>query len=69
MTIPQIAGFLADNELEFVGFEIDPVVASQYRMKYPADAAMTDLVSWDAFEREHPSTFSGMYQFWVQKAG
>ena len=29
---------------------------------------MTDLASWDAFEREHPSTFSGMYQFWVQKA-
>jgi hypothetical protein len=29
---------------------------------------MTDLASWDLFEREHPSTFSGMYQFWVQKA-
>jgi SAM-dependent methyltransferase len=69
LTIPQIAGFLAANGLEFVAFEVDPAVASQYRTKYPADTAMTDLASWDAFEREHPSTFSGMYQFWVQKAG
>ncbi len=28
---------------------------------------MTDLASWDAFERDHPGTFSGMYQFWVQR--
>jgi SAM-dependent methyltransferase len=69
LTIPQIAGFLAENGLEFVAFEVDPATVSRYRMKYPADTAMTDLASWDAFEREHPSTFSGMYQFWVQKVG
>ena len=68
LTIPQIARFLADNALEFIGFDVDAGIASQYRAKYPADTAMTDLASWDAFEREHPSTFSGMYQFWVQKA-
>jgi hypothetical protein len=28
---------------------------------------MTDLACWDRFERDNPSTFSGMYQFWVQK--
>jgi hypothetical protein len=28
---------------------------------------MADLACWDAFEREHPAIFSGMYQFWVQK--
>jgi hypothetical protein len=28
---------------------------------------MTDLASWDDFEREQPNTFAGMYQFWVQK--
>jgi SAM-dependent methyltransferase len=69
LTLPQIAGFLAENELDFVAFELDAVVTSQYRAKFPADATMTDLASWDAFERERPSTFSGMYQFWVQKRG
>jgi hypothetical protein len=29
---------------------------------------MADLKSWDVFEHEHPGTFAGMYQFWVQKA-
>ena len=28
---------------------------------------MSDLASWEVFERAYPSTFSGMYQFWVQK--
>jgi hypothetical protein len=28
---------------------------------------MTDLACWDLLERDNPSTFSGMYQFWVQK--
>ncbi len=42
-------------------------VASRYRALYPADTAMTDLASWDEFERQHPSSFAGMYQFWVQK--
>jgi hypothetical protein len=42
-------------------------VASQYRAINLDDHAMTDLAAWDAFERQHPGTFSGMYQFWVQK--
>ena len=67
LTIPQIAAFLAENSLDFIGFELEAVVASQYRATFPDDPAMTDLVSWDAFERQYPSTFSGMYQFWVQK--
>ena len=34
-------------------------VLQQYRAQFPADKAMTDLASWDAFERAHPSTFLG----------
>jgi tetratricopeptide (TPR) repeat protein/SAM-dependent methyltransferase len=67
LTIPQIADFLAENALDFVGFELEAGVASQYRAMNPADTAMTDLAAWDAFERQHPGAFSGMYQFWVQK--
>lgn len=39
------------------------------RASLPADAAMTDLGCWHAFEQDNPSTFQGMYVFWVQKAG
>jgi tetratricopeptide (TPR) repeat protein/2-polyprenyl-3-methyl-5-hydroxy-6-metoxy-1,4-benzoquinol methylase len=68
LTIPQIAGFLTEQGLRFIGFEIDRRVATQYRARFPADEAMTDLDHWHRFETENPLTFRGMYQFWVQKA-
>src|SRR5215510_463630 len=68
LTIPQIATFLAENDLAFIGFDLDPATQQRYRARFPDDPAMTDLASWDMFEREHPDTFVGMYQFWVQKA-
>jgi tetratricopeptide (TPR) repeat protein/SAM-dependent methyltransferase len=66
-TIPQIADFIAQNGLAFVGFDLDQLVQRRYLARFPQDKAMTDLACWDAFEHEHPATFSGMYQFWVQK--
>jgi tetratricopeptide (TPR) repeat protein/SAM-dependent methyltransferase len=67
LTIPQIADFIANNGLTFVGFNLEHLTSQQYLAKFPHDTAMTDLASWDAFEREQPATFAGMYQFWVQK--
>jgi SAM-dependent methyltransferase len=67
LTIPQIAAFLAENDLAFVGFDLDPATRQRYRARFPRDEAVTDLASWDVFEREYPDTFAGMYQFWVQK--
>jgi SAM-dependent methyltransferase len=69
LTIPEIAAFLADNALTFIGFDLDPIVAQQYLTRFPHDTTLTDLRSWDAFERDNPATFSGMYQFWVQRQG
>jgi len=66
-TLPEIAAFLADSGLTFLGFDLSAAVRQHYRARFPADAAMTDLACWDAFERENPDTFVGMYQFWVQK--
>jgi hypothetical protein len=68
LTIPQIAGFIADNGLSFVGFDLDHPTLQRYRARFPHDKTMADLKSWDVFEHEHPGTFAGMYQFWVQKA-
>ena len=67
LTIPQIAEFIAANGLSFVGFDLDHATPQKYLQHFPQDRAMTDLACWDAFEREHPHTFAGMYQFWVQK--
>ena len=66
-TLPQIAAFLVENNLEFLGFELGADVRRQYRNQFPADATMTDLDPWHVFESENPDTFRGMYQFSVRK--
>ncbi len=68
MTIPQIAGFLRENRLAFLGFELDPRIARQYRERFPDDPAMTDLDHWHAFETENPDAFFYTYQFWIRSA-
>lgn len=67
LTLPEVAAFLAENDLEFLGFELDPAVLRQYGLAHPDDRRQSDLARWDAFERQYPHVFSGMYQFWVQK--
>jgi SAM-dependent methyltransferase len=62
-----IGAFLSENELELLGFDVDPEVASRYAQRFPEDAAKTSLDHWNTFEQENPDTFIGMYQFWVQK--
>ena len=69
MTLAGIDGFLRDNELRFLGFEISGEVLQAYRQRFPDDPAATDLKSWEVFEAENPDSFIGMYNFWVQKAG
>jgi SAM-dependent methyltransferase len=67
LTIPEIKSFLAENGLEFIGFEFAPRIMEHYRGIFGGDRFMRDLDRWHAFERERPGTFAGMYQFWVQK--
>jgi len=67
MSLPQIAKFIADNDLQFIGFEIDLEIARNYAQHFPSDVAMTDLALWHRYETDNPSAFRQMYQFWVQK--
>ena len=67
-TLPEIAGFLAEQNLQFLGFDLDPRVLHLYGQTYPDDPAMIDLARWHAFECQNPGVFVGMYQFAVQKA-
>ncbi len=66
-TLPEIAAFLADENLRFLGFEIDQRVLGAYVERNPDDPAAVDLDRWHRFEVEHPGLFAGMYQFAVQR--
>ena len=66
LTLPQIAGFLGENGLTFLGFDLGEQEREKYRARFPDDPAMTNLACWHDFERANPDTFMGMYQFWAQ---
>lgn len=66
-TIPRIAEALERLGLDFLGFDaLSGDAAARFRARFPG-AQMRDLANWDAFERDNPDTFAGMYQFWVRK--
>jgi hypothetical protein len=67
LTLPQVQSFLRAHGLRFLGFNLDAQVLHSFRRTHPGERALTDLDLWHAFEREHPRTFAGMYQFWIQK--
>jgi SAM-dependent methyltransferase len=67
LTLPEIAKFLRENGLDFIGFNVAPQVAARYAAAFPHDRSLTDLASWHRFEQEHVTSFVRMYQFWVQK--
>jgi SAM-dependent methyltransferase len=66
--LPEIAAFIAAEELQFLGFDLDVRVLQAYAVENPDDPAMIDLERWHRFECANPGIFSAMYQFWVQKA-
>jgi 2-polyprenyl-3-methyl-5-hydroxy-6-metoxy-1,4-benzoquinol methylase len=67
LTLPEIARFLSENALDFIGFSVRRAVTTRYAARFPHDRSLTDLASWHQFEQENPRSFTGMYQFWVQK--
>ena len=42
-------------------------VKSLYKKYFPEDKTQTNLQNWEKFEEQQPTTFAGMYQFWVSK--
>jgi ubiquinone/menaquinone biosynthesis C-methylase UbiE len=67
VTIPQIQRFLAENGLDFIGWDLPPETRQLYTREFPADPAIVELDNWQRFEEKYPRTFSQMYKFWVQK--
>jgi 2-polyprenyl-3-methyl-5-hydroxy-6-metoxy-1,4-benzoquinol methylase len=68
-TIPEVATFLADNDLSFLGFEPfhDPAVIETFHKQFAGAANETDLDQWHRFELDHSETFWDMYVFTVGK--
>ncbi len=68
-TIPEIARFIAANDLNFIGFEFSHQPTHQHHRAVFASHgwSLTDLDRWDAYERDNPDIFGNMYVFWVQK--
>ena len=68
VTIPVIKDFIRENGLTFVGFEFDLPVLMRHRARFAAAGwSLADLDRWQEVETKYLDTFSGMYQFWVQK--
>jgi SAM-dependent methyltransferase len=67
ITLPEIKLFLAENRLEFAGFNLGQAALRQFGARFPGPSALLDLDAWHRYEVEEPSTFLGMYQFSVRK--
>src|SRR5262245_58822092 len=53
-TVAEIADFIAQENLEFLGFETDPATQRAYSARFPNDASRTSLANWHAFEQDNP---------------
>ncbi len=69
LSLPEIARFIAENDIEFVGFTLDAGVVRRFRARFPPQQALLDLELWQQFETDNPGAFVGMYQFWIRKKG
>jgi len=66
-TIPLIKEFLAENNLWFLGFNLNIHLKANFMKRFSFER-FSDLSAWDQFEAEKPDTFGGMYEFWIQMA-
>src|SRR5262249_17294051 len=64
-TLPEIANFLAENNLEFRGFA-NPHDIEKFKLRFPEEEA-SDLGRWHVLETENPDTFQEMYQFQIMQ--
>jgi 2-polyprenyl-3-methyl-5-hydroxy-6-metoxy-1,4-benzoquinol methylase len=69
LTIPEIAAFLNEQNLSFLGFELDPETIKKFGEQHPGAQALLDLDDWHSFELANPATFRNMYVFSIRKNG
>ncbi|WP_320822515.1 methyltransferase domain-containing protein [Reinekea sp.] len=62
----ELKALIERQQLEFLGFVVPESVRNDYGQRFPDDKRMVDLSSWQAFEKDHPTLFAGMFQFYLQ---
>ena len=67
-TLPDIKVWLERYRLVFLGFQCPPEVFSRFKECFQQDGTERNLDCWHLFEQDNPHIFTGMYQFWVQRA-
>ncbi|MGD9769804.1 MAG: class I SAM-dependent methyltransferase, partial [Pseudolabrys sp.] len=67
MSLAEIAAFVAENDVEFVGMHVEPQHLLRFSERFPDAQPGRDLGAWQTYEAENPSAFTGMYQFWIRK--
>ena len=67
-TIPRLKEDMKSLGLYFCGFE-NAHLMRKFKTIHTGPTDIFDLTKWDIFEKENPTAFSGMYQFWCQKIG
>ncbi|MEE9119596.1 MAG: tetratricopeptide repeat protein [Calditrichia bacterium] len=68
LTLVQVADYIKQLDLEFLGFEFpDFHTVRKYQESYPEDNQALNLELWDAYERTNPETFASQYVFWCKK--
>lgn len=68
LTLVQIADYIKQLNLEFLGFEFpDFHTIRKYQECYPEDKQALNLELWDAYEQANPETFASQYVFWCRK--
>ncbi len=66
-TLSQIMEILNKFGLEFLGFTLSKKIKMMYSERFPEDHKQVSLKNWHQFEKENPTTFAGMYTFWLRK--
>ena len=59
---------MEELDLEFLGFDsgVTPALRQMFKDMFPEDTYSRSLDNWHEFEKQHPETFRGMYQFWMR---
>ena len=70
-SLAQIEAACNSLNLRFLGFAADSPDALElfrsYEASFPDDPTRTCLENWQIYEQQYPSSFIGMYTFWLQK--
>ncbi len=67
-SVPQLKEAVTSLGLELMGFQFSSSEIKQAYLRYnPSDKYCRDFDKIDAFEKENPQTFKGMYILWLHK--